>query len=325
VIGKHEIPQWKLDEVEHLVGLFKDYSTVAVIEVAKLNDRQIQEMRKILRGKATIRMSKKSLQLRAIDAYKQESKKENLDEFAERIPGQAAFCFTNLNIFDLKKIFNQSEWMVPAKPGEITPVDIWVSAGDTGLPTGQVISELNMTLRLPTSIQNDTIWIREDTQTHYAGDFVDVKQAAVLKKLGINPIESLIKIHYAWSDGEIIPEEILYMDMEQFQKELTSAYFSAQNLALELGIVDKETIKPMIQKAHRGALGLLFKLPVYFEDLRDEYIRKAASNANAINAMVLGGDLPAIETEKKKESKKDESKDEDGEEGEEVGIGGLFG
>ena len=54
--------------------------------------------------------------------------------------------------------------MVPAKPNAITPVDIWVSAGDTGLPTGQVISELNMTLRLPTRIQNDTIWIREDTQ-----------------------------------------------------------------------------------------------------------------------------------------------------------------
>jgi len=325
VIGKHKIPQWKMDEVEHLVGLFKEYSNVAVIEVAKLNDRQIQEMRKILRGKATIRMSKKSLQLRAIDNYRQESKKENLVEFADRIPGQAAFCFTNLNIFELKKIFNQSEWMVPAKPDEITPVDIWVRAGDTGLPTGQVISELNMTLRLPTSLQNDTIWIREDTQTHHAGDFVDVKQAAVLKKLGVNPIESLIKIHYAWSDGEIIPEEILYMDMEQFQKDLTSAYLSAQNLAIELGIVDKETIKPMIQKAHRGALGLIFKLPVYFEDLRDEYIRKAASNANTINAMVLGGDLPVVETEKKKESKKDESKDEEEEEDEEVGIGGLFG
>ncbi|MHA1459370.1 MAG: 50S ribosomal protein L10 [Promethearchaeota archaeon] len=325
MIGKHKIPQWKMDEVEHLVGLFKEYSNVAVIEVAKLNDRQIQEMRKILRGKATIRMSKKSLQLRAIDNYRQESKKENLVEFADRIPGQAAFCFTNLNIFELKKIFNQSEWMVPAKPDEITPVDIWVRAGDTGLPTGQVISELNMTLRLPTSLQNDTIWIREDTQTHHAGDFVDVKQAAVLKKLGVNPIESLIKIHYAWSDGEIIPEEILYMDMEQFQKDLTSAYLSAQNLAIELGIVDKETIKPMIQKAHRGALGLIFKLPVYFEDLRDEYIRKAASNANTINAMVLGGDLPVVETEKKKESKKDESKDEEEEEDEEVGIGGLFG
>jgi len=323
MIGKQKIPQWKLDEVENLEGLFKDYSNVAVIEMAKLNDRQIQEMRKILRGKAIIKMSKKSLQLRAIENYKNKAKKANLDEFAERIPGQAALCFTNLDIFELKKIFNQSEWMVPAKPGEITPVDIWVNSGDTGLPTGQVISELNMTLRLPTSIQNDTIWIREDTQTHSAGDVVDVKQAAVLKKLGVAPIASLIKIHYAWAEGEIIPEEILYMDMEQFNKDLSSAYFSAQNLALELGIVDKETIKPLIQKAHRGALALLFELPLYFEDLRDEYIRKAVSNANIINSMVLGGDLPVAETKTEKESKKEESKDEEPEE--EVGIGGLFG
>jgi len=294
MIGKQHIPQWKLDEVNHLVDLFKSHSNVAVIEVAKLNDRQIQEMRKILRGKAIIRMSKKSLQLRAINKYRKESKKANLDEFVERIPGQAALCFTNLDVFELKKIFLQSEWMVPAKPGEITSVDIWVPAGDTGLPTGQVISELNMTLRLPTSIQNDTIWIREDTQTHKAGDFVDVKQAAVLKKLGITPIESLIKIHYAWSNGKIITENILYMDMVKFKQDFTKAY--------------------------REALGIMFEMPFFSEDMTDDYLRKATSEANILNSIIFGEGVQAtIPVETKVEEKEDE------EEGEEVGIGGLFG
>ena len=144
--------------------------------------------RKILRGKAVIRMSKKSLQIRAIEEFQNKSKKKNLQELANNIPGQSSLVFTNTDIFELKNIFLQYEWMVPAKPNEITPVDIWVPEGDTGLPTGQVISELNMTLRLPTRIQNDTIWIREDTRTHKAGELVDVKQAAVLKKLGIRPI-----------------------------------------------------------------------------------------------------------------------------------------
>jgi len=320
VIRKKEIHQWKLDEVVHLVDLFKNHKTVAVLEVARLNDRQIQEMRKALRGKAVIRMSKKKLQLRAIEQYKQESKEDNLDELAEKIPGQSALCFTNIDIFELKIIFNENEWMVSAKPNEITPVDIWVTEGDTGLPTGQVISELNMTLRLPTKIQNDTIWVREDTRTHSAGDYVDVKQAAVLKKLGVAPIKSLIKIHYAWSDGEIIPEEILYMDMEQFQQEIASAYFGARSLALELGIIDKETIEPLIQKAHREALGILFELPVYFDDIRDEYIRKAVSNASAIKAKVLGEDLH-VPTKKEEGEKEKAEEDEE----EEVGIGGLFG
>ena len=105
MIKKQHIPQWKLEEVNNLIELFKTYSNVAVIEVSHINDMQIQSMRKILRGKAIFRMSKKSLQLRAIEQYKKESKKSNLDELAEQIPGQSSLVFTNFDLFELKKIF----------------------------------------------------------------------------------------------------------------------------------------------------------------------------------------------------------------------------
>ena len=160
MIENKHILQWKIDEVDILVDLLKNYKNVAVIEVAHINDLQIQTMRKILREKAVFRMSKKSLQIRAIEKFKSESKKKNLDELVKNIPGQSSLVFTNFDLFELKKIFHENEWMVPAKPNEITPVDIWVPTGDTGLPTGQVISELNMVLRLPTRIMNDTIRIR---------------------------------------------------------------------------------------------------------------------------------------------------------------------
>ncbi len=299
MISKKDIPQWKLDEIEYLVDLFKKYKNIAVINVGSINDKQIQDTRKILRGKVEIRMSKKSIQIRAIEKYKKQSKKTNLDNLAKNIPGQSSLVFTNMNLFDLKKIFNESEWMVPAKPDEITPVDIWVPAGDTGLPTGQVISELNMTLRLPTRIQNDTIWIREKTRTHKAGDIVDVKQAAVLKKLGIKPIESLIKIHYAWSDGEIIPEDTLYMDIESFQRDVASCYLAA--------------------------LGILFELPIFLEEMIDEYIKKAVFDAKIINTIIFEGGITS--SLKKEEVKPEEEKPDEEEEEEESapGIGGLFG
>ncbi|MFX1567941.1 MAG: 50S ribosomal protein L10 [Promethearchaeota archaeon] len=295
--SKH-IPQWKVEEINHLVDLFKNYKNVAVIDVHHINDTQFQTMRKILRDKAVFRMSKKSLQLRAIEQFKSTSKKKNLDEFAKHIPGQSSLVFTNIDLFELKRIFHENEWMVPAKPNEITPVDIWVPAGDTGLPTGQVISELNMTLRLPTRIMNDTIHVREDTRTHKAGDLVDVKQAAVLKKLGITPIESLIRIHFAWSDGEIIPEEILYMDMEGF--------------------------KHNFGKAYREALAILFEMPFYIEDMSEDYLRKAASEANLLNAIIFGEVIQALILEEKPKAEEKEPEEEEEEE-ESVGIGGLFG
>jgi large subunit ribosomal protein L10 len=295
MIKNKHIPQWKINEINHLIDLFNNYKNVVVIEVAHINDRQIQTMRKILRGKAVFRMSKKSLQLRAIEEYKNSSKKKNLDELAKHIPGQSSLVFTNLDLFELKDIFLENEWMVPAKANEITPVDIWVPAGDTGLPTGQVISELNMTLRLPTRIMNDTIHIREDTRTHKTGEVVTVKQAAVLKKLGITPIESLIKIHFAWSDGEIIPEEVLYMNMEQFTISFATAY--------------------------REALGILFEMPFFLEDMAEDYIRKAASEAKVLNTIIFGEaiQVPVQEEKSKVEEKEPEVEEED------VGIGGLFG
>jgi ribosomal protein L10 len=296
MIKKDHIPQWKLDEINTLIDLFKTYKNVAVIEVAHIHDTQIQSTRKILRGKAVFRMSKKSLQQRAIEQYEKESKKPNLDALASHIPGQSSLVFTDLDLFELKKIFHESEWMVPAKPNEVTPVDIWVPAGDTGLPTGQVISELNMTLKLPTRIMNDTIHVRDDTRTHKAGDLVTIKQAAVLKKLGIAPIESLIKIHFAWSDGEIIPEDVLYMDMEQFQQDVIVAY--------------------------REALAVLFEMPFIAEGMTEEYLRKAVYQATLLNAIISGEEIPTVaEPGAKVEEKEEEEEPEE----EEVGIGGLFG
>jgi large subunit ribosomal protein L10 len=299
MIKKKHIPQWKLDEINILADLFGKYKSVAVIEVGHIHDIQIQSTRKILRGKAVFRMSKKSLQIRAIEEYKKKSKKSNLDLLANNIPGQSSLVFTDLDFMELKKIIHENEWMVPARPNEITPVDIWVPEGDTGLPTGQVISELNMTLKLPTRIMNDTIHIREDTRTHEAGELVTVKQAAVLKKLGVNPIESLIKIHFAWSDGEVIPIDILYMDVESFKRDVIIAYKEAVSLALEM--------------------------PFYIDNMSEEYLRKAVSEANTLEAIIFGEGITAP-AEGKVEEKKEEKKEEEEEaEDDEVGIGGLFG
>jgi large subunit ribosomal protein L10 len=324
MIEKKHIPQWKLDEVNELIELFNQFDNVAVIQVSKMSDKQVQDMRKTLRGDAVIKMSKKNLQIRAIEQVMKDTNKENLDKLAENISGQSALCFTNMNVFDLRRVFNENLWMVPAKPDQKTPVDIWVPEGDTGLPTGQVISELNMTLRLPTRIQNDTIWVREPTRTHKVGDFVDVKQAAVLKKLGVNPIESLIKIQYAWSNGEIYTPEIIYMDTKAFKQDIASAFNAAKNLAIEFGIIDELTIEPLIQKAYREALGIAFEIPVYIDELRNDYIQKAVSNGNALNAIVFGVSTTVGDIERPT-SLDHKKKDEDEEEEEEVGIGGLFG
>ncbi len=310
MITEKKVPQWKKNEIEYLVNLMKEYKNIIVINVSNVNDKQIQEMRKLLRGDAVIRMSKKSLQKRAIKRYEEESGKENLDLLKKKIPGQSALVFTDLDPFELKRIFLENKWMVAAKPGQIAPVDIVVPKGDTGLPTGQVISELNMILKLPTMLKNDTIHIREDTVTHKKGDIVSMKEASVLKKLGIEPIESIIRIHSTWSDGDLIPADILYMDIEQFREDIIEAHLTATTIAIELGILDKETIRPLLQKAYREALSVLFELSIVDMNFIEEYIKKAEMNAKLLSEIAFRG-VPAPDIQDqhgKKQEKSDTEK-----------------
>jgi large subunit ribosomal protein L10 len=328
MITEREVPQWKKDEVEYLVKLMKKYKNIIVIRVSNINDRQIQEMRKILRGDAVIRMSKKSLQQRALEKYEKETEKDNLDTLRNTIPGQSALMFTDLDPFELKRTFLDNKWMVAAKPGQEAPVDILVPKGDTGLPTGQVISEFNMILKLPTTLKNDTIHIREDTVTHEKGDVVSTKEASVLKKLGIEPIESIIYIHSAWTDGDLIPADVIYMDMETFREDIVSAYNTARTLAIEMNFIDSETIEPLVQKAYREALSLLFELPLLDTSLMEEYIKKAQINATMVNNSVFGGGSAPQGAQKSKgtqeKEKKEEKKEEESDDGEPAGIGSLF-
>jgi len=324
MMSEKTIPQWKKDEIKYLTDLMEKYDNIIVIDVSNINDKQVQEMRKILRGKAVIRMSKKSLQQRALDKYQEESNKENINELKESIPGQSALIFTDIDPFELRRIFLENKWMVAAKPGQKTPVDIVVPAGDTGLPTGQVISELNMTLKLPTMIKNDTIHIREDTVTHESGDTVSTKEASVLKKLGVEPIESILKIHTAWSDGDLIPEDVIYMDLVKFREEVASSYIIAQTIALELGIIDKETFEPLMQKAHHEAIALLFEMPFIDESFIEDYLKKAHSHANVMNAMIFGEEVASPPSGKPKTEEKKEEKKEEEEDDEVSGIGSLF-
>jgi large subunit ribosomal protein L10 len=325
ITKKKHVPQWKKDEVDYLVSLMEKYDNIIVVNLSNILDKQVQEMRKILRDDGVLRMSKKSLQERALNKYKEESGKENLDTLKELIPGQSGLLFTNMDPFDLKKLFLEHKWMVAAKPGTVAPRDIVVPAGDTGLPTGQVISELNMVLKLPTFLKNDTIHIREDTVTHEKGDVISNKEASILKKLGIEPIESLLEIEVAWTDGRLIPKDVLYMDMEEFKQEIADCYSTARGLAIELGIIDKETLQPLVQRAQREALSLLLEMPILDMDYLEDYMKKAVMEANKVNSAVFKEESEEKAEPKKKKAEKKEKEEEPEEESEEPeGLGSLF-
>ncbi|MBI5252959.1 MAG: 50S ribosomal protein L10, partial [Euryarchaeota archaeon] len=66
------VAKWKYEEVDNLKDLLLKYPVVGVASMEGIPARQLQKMRKLLKGEVLIKMSKKSLMLHAIEKASKE-------------------------------------------------------------------------------------------------------------------------------------------------------------------------------------------------------------------------------------------------------------
>jgi large subunit ribosomal protein L10 len=297
MILKKEIPQWKKSAVDDLANLMENYKVLGLIDLTNMPDNLIQQIRKQLREKALIRMAKKSIVLRALEKYQKKSKKKNLVDFGKNILGQSSLVFTNEDPFELKRLFDENRMKRFAREGDIAQENIVIYAGDTRLPPGQVITELHLVLKLPTRIQNDSIFVTADKVTHQKGDVISLKEAMVLRKLNIKPIEVNIKFYCAWENGEIIPDSLLNLNVKEIEQKFSLATLQALNIA--------------------------FELPFIIDEKIDDYIKKALLNARIIYLQIF--EEIALEAKKEIEKRVEEEPEPSKEEEVPEGLGNLFG
>ncbi len=313
MVQQGKVSAVKVQEVEKIKALVKDFKVVGLAKLEKVPAKALHNLRDTLRGDVVIRMSKKKLIQKAF----RESKKKNLIDLADGIFGITAMLFTNMNPIKLAQFLESKAVKGPAKPGDIAPSDIIVKAGDTKIAPGPIISELSQNLRVQTLIKNGTIHIRNDKLTHTAGQLIDAKQAQLLGRLGLEPMTIKLDFYSAWEDGEIIPAEVLHLDVSAILDNVRLAASEALNIALGLGMITSDTIKPLMAKAIRSSVALAINLPIFIPEMVDQYMAKATREAMAINGAVFEGEeQPETEEEPEPEKPKEE---------EPAGLGSLFG
>ena len=311
---QHEISPKKQAEYAFLKDQIENAKVIGLVRMDKIGAKTIQEIRRQLRGKVVMRLSKKRIQARAL----KESSRPKLSELADKIEGSSALIFTEMDPMELQQIIQKNKVKAPARAGDVAPNDILVSEGNTGLPPGPIISELNEVLKLQTKIQSGTVWIKEDAVTHHKGDVIDLKQSLLLARLGIEPIEILLDFYAAWEDGELIPKEILQLDIEAKKKDFVDAQSTALSLAVALGIVTDETAKALIQKAYNEACAIVLKSPEEIPGTEDIRAQKQAEAEAAKEAEAAAPAEKGTEEKSEEEKKEDKSKMSQG-------LSNLFG
>jgi len=173
-------------------------------------------------------------------------------------------------------MLQKSKSPAPAKAGSIAPKDVIVPAGKTPFAPGPVIGELGQ-LGIKTAIEDGKIAIKEDKLLVPAGESINAKQAEILTRLGIEPMEVGLNIISILEAGTLFDRKVLDIDEEVYVNNLKAMHSEAFNLAIKIGYPTKDTIKTLLSKAYREGTALADSQDI----ITDENIKRLVQKANA--------------------------------------------
>ncbi len=322
--------------VEELAEMLSSGKTVAVASIDRVPADLMQKVRRELAGKAKIRVVKNRLLLRALEKVK--DKIENIEGLEEHIDGPTAVIVTDMDPFRLFKILKELKEYVPVKAGQVAPVDIVVPKGVTPVPA-PMIAEIKAA-GIPSKVSKGFVEVTEDFVAVRAGEVVPHHIADALLKLEVKPIEVMVRINAAWSEGLIFLRDVLDVSVEKVLEDLRTAAAYALNLAVNVAYPTTESIKILLAKAAAEAKNLSINAGYVTKDTAPQILAKARAQALALasrlppealdestRAMVESAASAAASSPAPVEEKKEEEQEEDEKSEEEAaaGLASLFG
>jgi len=325
------IPKWKIEEVEYLTKLFKEYPVFLIADLQGYPTNQLQKLRKKLSKKVVFRVSKNKLILLAM-------KKAGIDtsKFEKILTGQNLLMFTKMNAFELAYLLEQQRAYTYYKPGDIADKEIVIPEGDTGIPPGPMLSVFGK-LKIPTRVQGNSIVVTRDTVVAKPGDEISVDLASLLQKLDLPLKEVVLKIKAAYDHGVFIPGDKLKLDLKEYEDLISKAEREAFALGVEIAWPEPKILERALVKAFREARAVAIESAFITPDTVEDIIKSAHMKAYVLAAELtkqgvdLGIQIAAPLAKKEKEEKKEEEKKEEekkegvGEEELAEGLGAIFG
>src|SRR5213594_928776 len=278
-----KVAEWKKVAVQELQHLLEKYPVIAAADLTKVRSSQIHELRRRLRDRVNMLVTKNNLLRKSVELH------ENMDarvgEFTKNLTGSNILLFTDTNPFSLILLLEKSKVRVPAKAGDIATNEIMISAGNTGLPPGPVISEFGE-VKVPTRIESGSIWVAKDTVVARKGDPITPKMASVLSKLGLKPMEAGLSLVSAFDNGMIMKTGDLSLDLTAYKKDLFQAVSNALSLSMEADYITPEVAPRMLGRAMMQALALADDAGFLEAGTIEHVLGRALRNARILNEKV---------------------------------------
>ncbi len=238
---------WRLAQYDEISKLVSQYKIIGVADLKDFPSNLLQKVKKNVVD-ATFKVTSKNVLKKVLEA-------KGHKDIVEKLPTQPILILTNKNAFELYAAIKKSKARSKAKIGMISPIDIIVSEGDTGLPPGPALSDLKK-VGIKAQVRGATIFVPSDTVIAKAGSVINSDIVSTLSKLDIKPVELVLTVVLVKEDGMIYNKDVLDIDANTIIMQIATATRQAVGLGVEIGYICKDTVEPMIEKAEREAKAL---------------------------------------------------------------------
>jgi large subunit ribosomal protein L10 len=287
-----EYPKKKTQMYQLLQDLPKKYNVTALVRMEKVRASQLLPLRKKLLGEVEIISIKDKVAQKSLEKLDM----PGIEKMKEKLTGQCLFMFTNMSPFKLSVLLGKNKVLLNARGGDIASIDVIVPPKNTGIAPGPMLTEFKEN-KIPTKIDQGTIWILKETIPVKKGELISTKLAALLAKLDIKPIEAKIVLNSALSEGILFAEEELIVDVDKFKEKLIQAAQEAKSLSIEIAYITPDNAQHLISKAAQSARSLSIESGFLTDETNEQILQKAHAQAQNVSsklpAEVTTDDAPA--------------------------------
>ena len=282
--GRGSVPEEKVAHVDALAASLVRKPMVAIVGVRGVPAAALQSMRRELRRRDhPITVATNSALRHAVE--RATSTRPAFKSLLDHVQDQTAILSAEGNPFSLYQEFRKTRSPTPARGGEVAPNDIFVPAGTTSFKPGPIGGELQHA-GFPAAIEKGKVVLKKDITIVKAGGTISREVAGLLTRLEIFPLEVGLDLRAVVDGTTFYPPEVLSVDLDERRADFARAAVRALGLAVEVAFPTKESLPPLVSRAHRRALGLALATGYVTKETIEPLFAKAMREAAAVQGLM---------------------------------------
>jgi len=263
-----------------LIQLLEEYPKVLIVNADNVGSAHMQKIRILLRGEGVLLMGKNTMIRKAVRGHV--AKNPKLQDLLPYVKGNIGFIFTKANLKNVKDKVVSLRVEAPARLGSISPVDVVVPAGNTGLEPTQ--TSFLQALNIPSKINKGAVEILNDHLLLKRGDKVGASEATLLTKLNIKPFSYGLVPIAVYDDGTAYEPEILDITDDDVLNKFLDGVKNVAALGLAVSFPTTASVPYVVVNAYKDLLAIAVETDFTFKQA--EKVKEFLKNPGAFAAPV---------------------------------------